>query len=111
MLNPYFQHKRFRIFRALVFIGAGLSGFIPLIHGIAMFGWQQMIKQSGMLYYLIEGAFLILGALFYMVCMCLDFIYNRYENSNSLINRQSFLKNNFQANLIYTAPLISSFIF
>ncbi|PTB34927.1 hypothetical protein M441DRAFT_154558 [Trichoderma asperellum CBS 433.97] len=66
IVNPYFQGERFRTFRAFVFIGTGLSGFAPLIHGIKMFGWLQMVKQSGLLYYLLEGGFLLLGALFYI---------------------------------------------
>ncbi|KAL7936382.1 mPR-typeG-protein-coupled receptor [Trichoderma chlorosporum] len=66
MLHPNFQGKKFRAFRTLAFVGTGLSGFAPLIHGVKMFGFRQMMKQSGMLYYLIEGAFLLLGALFYI---------------------------------------------
>ncbi|KAL7946831.1 mPR-typeG-protein-coupled receptor [Trichoderma barbatum] len=66
MLNPNFQGKKFRVFRALAFVGTGLSGFAPLIHGVKMFGFSQMMKQSGMPYYLIEGGFLMLGALIYV---------------------------------------------
>ncbi|KAK1248330.1 hypothetical protein MKX08_006550 [Trichoderma sp. CBMAI-0020] len=66
MLSSYFQGQEFRILRTLVFIGTGLSGFAPLIHGIKMFGWLQMIKQSGMFYYFIEGGFLLLGTLIYI---------------------------------------------
>lgn len=69
MLNPYFRGTEFRVFRALVFIGTGLSGFAPLIHGIRIFGWLQMMKQSGMFYYLIEGGLLFIGALLYIVSM------------------------------------------
>ncbi|KAM0263407.1 hypothetical protein ACHAQJ_001263 [Trichoderma viride] len=65
MLNPNFHGKKFRVFRALAFVGTGLSGFAPLIHGVKMFGFSQMMKQSGMPYYLIEGGFLLLGALIY----------------------------------------------
>lgn len=72
MLSPYFQGKEFRVFRTLVFIGTGLSGLAPLIHGIKIFGWLQMIKQSGMFYYLIEGGFLLLGTLFYIVSVLLE---------------------------------------
>ena len=32
-----------------------------------MFGFTQMLKQSGMPYYLVEGAFLCLGASIYAV--------------------------------------------
>ncbi|RFU80616.1 mpr-type gpcr [Trichoderma arundinaceum] len=66
MLNPKFQGKKFRAFRAFAFVGTGLSGFAPLIHGVKMFGFSQMMKQSGMPYYLIEGGFLLLGALIYV---------------------------------------------
>jgi adiponectin receptor len=49
------------------FVGTGLSGLAPLIHGIILFGFSKMAKQSGMPYYLAEGFLLLLGALFYMV--------------------------------------------
>ncbi|KAL6874752.1 mPR-typeG-protein-coupled receptor [Trichoderma novae-zelandiae] len=65
MLNPKFHGQKFRAFRVLAFVGTGLSGFAPLIHGVTMFGFSQMMKQSGMPYYLIEGGFLLLGALLY----------------------------------------------
>ncbi|KAL7923828.1 mPR-like GPCR protein [Trichoderma austrokoningii] len=65
MVTPYFQGKKFRVFRTLAFVGTGLSGFAPLIHGIKMFGWSQMMKQSGMPYYLAEAWFLLAGALIY----------------------------------------------
>jgi adiponectin receptor len=67
MVNPYFQGQKFRVFRALAFVGTGLSGFAPLIHGLKMFGWSQMVKQSGMPYYLAEAGFLLSGALIYVV--------------------------------------------
>jgi adiponectin receptor len=69
MLNPNFHGKKFRIFRVLAFVGTGLSGFVPLIHGVKMFGFSQMMKQSGMPYYVIEGGFLLLGALAYVVSL------------------------------------------
>lgn len=46
-----------------------MSGFAPLAHGIYLFGWSQMLKQSGMPYYLAEGGFLCLGALVYAVSL------------------------------------------
>ncbi|KAK3293281.1 mPR-like GPCR protein [Chaetomium fimeti] len=65
MVSPRFQGREFRIFRTLTFVGLGTSGFAPLIHGITMFGWSQMVKQSGMPYYLVEGGFLLAGTFFY----------------------------------------------
>lgn len=67
MVNPKFQGPKFRAFRALTFVATGLSGFAPLLHGVKMFGVSQMMKQSGMPYYLIEGGFLLSGALIYVV--------------------------------------------
>lgn len=50
-------------------MGTGISGFVPLAHGVYVFGWSQMRAQSGMPYYLAEGAFLCLGALVYSVSL------------------------------------------
>lgn len=36
-----------------------------MAHGIRIFGFSQMVKQSGMPYYLVEGALLILGSVIY----------------------------------------------
>ncbi|KAK3358134.1 mPR-like GPCR protein [Lasiosphaeria hispida] len=65
MVSSRFQGREFRIFRTLTFVGLGTSGIAPLIHGITMFGWSQMVKQSGMPYYLVEGGFLLTGSFFY----------------------------------------------
>ncbi len=51
----------------MTFVGTGLSGLAPLGHGIQMFGLPQMMKQSGMPYYLAEGGFLVFGAFLYAV--------------------------------------------
>lgn len=67
LVNPRFQGPRWRTFRVCTFVGTGLSGFAPLIHGISVFGFAKMMVQSGMPYYLGEGGLLILGALFYTV--------------------------------------------
>lgn len=65
MVNPKFQGRHWHTFRTICFVGTGMSGFAPLAHGIYLFGWSQMLKQSGMPYYLTEGDFLGLGALVY----------------------------------------------
>jgi hypothetical protein len=39
-----------------------------------MFGVSQMMKQSGMPYYLIEGGFLLIGALIYAVSLQISHI-------------------------------------
>ncbi|OQE22408.1 hypothetical protein PENSTE_c010G03566 [Penicillium steckii] len=65
LLCPKFQGQRWRTFRVCAFVGTGLSGIAPIAHGISIFGFDQMSKQSGMPYYLGEGSLLLLGAFFY----------------------------------------------
>ncbi|KAK0703505.1 mPR-like GPCR protein [Lasiosphaeria miniovina] len=65
MINPKLQGRKFRVFRTLTFVALGASGFAPLIHGITIFGWSQMVKQSGLPYYLAEGGFLLTGSFLY----------------------------------------------
>jgi adiponectin receptor len=67
LVHPKFQGPRWRTFRVAIFVGTGLSGLAPLLHGIIVFGFSNMVKQSGMPYYLGEGFLLLLGAFFYTV--------------------------------------------
>lgn len=67
VVNPKFQGKRWRTFRVWTFVVTALSGFVPLGHGIKLFGFAQMVKQSGILYYLGEGLLLAMGTFFYAV--------------------------------------------
>ena len=45
-LHPKFQGRKYRTFRALMFVAVGLSGFAPLIHGLIVFGWRLMMKKA-----------------------------------------------------------------
>ncbi|KAI1100763.1 mPR-like GPCR protein [Jackrogersella minutella] len=65
VLAPTFQGPRWRTLRLLTFVCTGLSGLAPIIHGICMFGFAQMMKQSGLPYYLAEGGLFLLGAIVY----------------------------------------------
>lgn len=67
LLNPKFQGDRWRTLRVCTFVCTGLSGFLPLAHGVKTLGFSQMLKQSGMPYYLGEGLLLMLGTFFYTV--------------------------------------------
>ncbi|KAI1505140.1 hemolysin-III related-domain-containing protein [Biscogniauxia marginata] len=64
-LAPAFQGPRWRTFRLLTFVCTGLSGLAPVAHGIHMFGFAQMARQSGLPYYLAEGGLFLLGAVTY----------------------------------------------
>lgn len=65
LILPTFQGPRFRTFRLCAFVGTAMTGFAPIIHGFALYGWNAMIKSSGVPYYLGEGFLLGLGAVFY----------------------------------------------
>lgn len=65
VVHPNLQGLKWRAFRVCAFVCTGLSGFAPLANGLILHGWEQMWRQSGMPYYLLEGALLVLGALFY----------------------------------------------
>ncbi|KAJ2992337.1 hypothetical protein NUW58_g2198 [Xylaria curta] len=65
MLAPCFQGPRWRTFRLVVFVVTGLSGLAPIVHGIHMFGFAQMVKQSGLPYYFAEGGLFLIGAVTY----------------------------------------------
>ncbi|CAI7565674.1 unnamed protein product [Penicillium pancosmium] len=70
LLSPKFQGPQWRTFRVGAFVATGLSGLVPIAHGVSIFGFHEMTKKSGMLYYLVEGSLLLLGALFYTVGHC-----------------------------------------
>jgi adiponectin receptor len=66
VIHPkYFQGLQYRKLRVAAFVGLGLSGCIPIAHGIGIYGWHHMWLASGMPYYFLEGAILVLGAFFY----------------------------------------------
>ncbi|KAH8162046.1 hypothetical protein CIB48_g6208 [Xylaria polymorpha] len=65
MLAPCFQGSNWRTFRLVVLVVTGLSGLAPIIHGIHMFGFAQMVKQSGLPYYFAEGGLFLIGAITY----------------------------------------------
>lgn len=67
LVNPRFQGRRFRTFRASTFVVTGLSGLAPIAHGLHHFGLSQMMEHLGMPYYLSEGIVILLGVLFYTV--------------------------------------------
>jgi adiponectin receptor len=51
----------------MTFICTGVSGIAPTAHGIHMFGFEQMVKQSGLAYYIAEAGIFLLGAVVYAV--------------------------------------------
>lgn len=50
-----------------MFVGMGLSALLPVIHGLALFGVEQMDKQISLSWLVLQGYLYILGAIVYAV--------------------------------------------
>lgn len=59
---PKFRTPRWRPFRAAMFVGMGLSAVFPVIHGLQRYGIEQMARQIGLGWLLLQGFLYILGA-------------------------------------------------
>ncbi|KAI1618821.1 hemolysin-III related-domain-containing protein [Exophiala viscosa] len=66
VLHPQLQGLKYRSHRSWAFILTALSGFAPIIHGLLLYGWDEMMIRSGMQYYLLEGLVYGLGAFFFL---------------------------------------------
>ncbi|KAL2827059.1 hemolysin-III related-domain-containing protein [Aspergillus cavernicola] len=59
---PQFRTPRWRLFRAAMFVGMGLSAAFPVIHGLQIYGRDQMMRQIGLGWLLLQGSLYIVGA-------------------------------------------------
>jgi adiponectin receptor len=62
-MHSKFQGAKYRLFRAWIFVATGLSGAVPLIHGLNVFGMSQMTKK-GFPYTLAKAGCLLSGLCF-----------------------------------------------
>lgn len=56
-----------RPFRAGMFVAMGLSAVIPVIHGLKLYGLQNMTQLIGLPFVVAQGGLYILGAGIYAV--------------------------------------------
>lgn len=54
-LHPSFTGTASKGFRTVTYLLLGLSSFLPIIHGLHLFGWQQMEQRVSLSYYLALG--------------------------------------------------------
>lgn len=66
-LNDRYGAKDWLTSRLLPFLGLGLSAFIPIIHAVIIFPYDQFQKQAGLNYYYLEGVLMLIGVLFLAV--------------------------------------------
>lgn len=64
---PKFRTPQWRPYRAAMFIAMGLSSVWSVLHGIELFGYEQLERQMGLWWMITEGAFYITGAVLYAV--------------------------------------------
>lgn len=51
-----------------MFVGFGLSAVFPVLHGLQMYGVEQMQQSIGLYWVILQGSLYILGAAIYAVC-------------------------------------------
>ncbi|RKU47543.1 hypothetical protein DL546_006186 [Coniochaeta pulveracea] len=61
----HFRTPAWRPYRALMFVGLGLSGVVPILHGLSHYGFHQLDKQMGLRWVMLQGALYIFGAFLY----------------------------------------------
>ena len=66
-VTPKFRTPFWRPFRASIFSAMGLSGVFPVLHGLKMYGIEQLNKQIGLSWLVLQGVLYILGAAIYAV--------------------------------------------
>ncbi|KAH8164672.1 hypothetical protein CIB48_g3566 [Xylaria polymorpha] len=62
-----FRTPGWRPYRALMFVGLGVSGVVPILHGLRLYGYQSLNDQMGLDWVLLQGALYIFGAFLYAV--------------------------------------------
>lgn len=55
-----------------MFVGFGLSAIFPVLHGVYMYGIEQMRYSIGLDWVLLQGFLYLLGAAIYAVCFLLS---------------------------------------
>ncbi|KAK5632968.1 hypothetical protein RRF57_008682 [Xylaria bambusicola] len=63
----HFRTPSWRPYRATMFVGLGVSGVIPVCHGLMMYGYRSLNERMGLNWVLFQGALYIFGAILYAV--------------------------------------------
>ncbi|EGX54240.1 hypothetical protein AOL_s00004g273 [Orbilia oligospora ATCC 24927] len=64
-VHPHFRTPKYRPVRTSMFVAMGLSGVLPIVHGIQLHGIEEVERRSAMSWLLAEGAAYLVGALLY----------------------------------------------
>ena len=66
-----FRTPAWRPYRAAMFIALGLSGIVPVIHGVSIYGYSGLNDRMSLSWVILHGAFYIFGAVLYAVRLAL----------------------------------------
>ena len=61
----HFRTPEYRTFRATVFVGLGLSGIVPFIHGLLIYGYTELNQKMSLNLVLLQGFLYVTGAAIY----------------------------------------------
>lgn len=50
-----------------MFVAMGLSAVVPVLHGLSIYGWEQLNRQMSLLWVILQGFLYVLGAGLYAV--------------------------------------------
>ncbi|KAG6021333.1 hypothetical protein E4U41_002523 [Claviceps citrina] len=62
-----FRTPKWRPYRAGMFIGLGLSGVVPVIHGLSIYGYAGLDDRMSISFVFAQGAMYIFGAVLYAI--------------------------------------------
>ncbi|KAI1143389.1 HlyIII-domain-containing protein [Hypoxylon sp. FL0543] len=62
-----FRTPRWRPYRAAMFVGLGVSGVVPVCHGLSIYGYRSLEERMGLNWVLFQGFLYIFGAFLYAV--------------------------------------------
>lgn len=62
-----FRTPKWRPYRAMMFVGLGLSGVLPVCQGILIYGYEDLERRMGLNWVLLQGFLYIFGAFLYAV--------------------------------------------
>lgn len=67
VLHPKFRSPEWRPLRAFMFVAMGLSAVFPVFHGLQLYGYEQLERQIGLSWMVLQGVLYIAGAGIYAV--------------------------------------------
>lgn len=79
VLHPRLQGPAWRPHRTTAFILTALSGFAPIGHGLLRYGWEDMVRRSGMPWWFAEGFWYGLGVVFFASRIPEKWHWGRYD--------------------------------